>query len=173
MIDSEELFDCLRRLDKNLKWKTKMIAVGGTAMVLEKLKDSTKDIDFCVATKKDFDMIKKAKNKIKSRLKIDLWHGGYIFCLQLPENYILKSKLLKITFKNIELRILNPLDMIITKTSRLNQRDIEDIQEIIKKKRIIKSKLISRFNEIKESYPASEKVLKDNFKIVLDEFFKK
>lgn len=171
MINSEDLFGYLKKLDKKLKWRIRMIAVGGTAMVLENLKDSTMDIDFCVETERDYNMLMKAKSSIKSDFKMDLWHSGYIFSLQLPDDYITRARAIKMNFKSIILKVLSPLDIIITKTSRLSQRDIEDIEAVIKKKKIDKRKLIERFNIVKESWPSSDKLLKDNFKSVLKEFF--
>lgn len=138
MISREDLIKYLGRLDKKLEREVKLVAVGGTAMVLEILKTSTKDIDFCAETKEDYEMLMKAIKSVKSDFKIDLWHGGYIFCLQLPGDYVTRAKTVKTHFKNITLKTLSPLDLIITKASRLNQRDIEDIEAIIKSKKINK-----------------------------------
>ena len=171
MISYNDLLGYLKKLDKILEWKIKLVAVGGTALVLERLKASTKDIDFCVETKKDYGMLIKAIKKIEDSFKIDLWHDGYIFTLQLPEDYIARSKTVKTGLKSITLKILSPSDIILTKVSRLNQRDIEDIESVIKNKKIDKKRLIGRFNIVKKSYAGSEKVYEENFKSILKWFF--
>ncbi|MCG2717920.1 MAG: DUF6036 family nucleotidyltransferase [Nanoarchaeota archaeon] len=171
MISSDDLLDFLRKIDEKLKWKVTLVSVGGTAMTLAGLKDSTIDIDLCIETKQDYDMFKKEKDKFKKIIKkVDLFLGGYIFCVQLPEDYLKKSKLVKTNFKNIELRFLNPVDIVVTKTFRLNERDMEDIQSVLKTKKVSKEKFKSRFNEVKDSYAGSEDDANHNFRVVLREF---
>lgn len=168
MISTKELLGFIENIDKKLNKELILIAVGGTAMTLLGLKESTKDIDFCTLTQKDKEIfLKQAKN---SKFKIDVWYDGYIFALQLPKDYIKKSKEFK-KYKYLNLRILNPIDIVLTKTARLNQRDVEDIEALAK--HINKKTLIKRFNEIKESIPGSEKQYEENFKLILKEFFSK
>jgi len=155
-------------LDKRLRDNTTIVAVGGTAMVLMNLKESTIDVDFCIDNQKNYTTIKNIN--MKSPFKVDLFHSGYIFTLQLPDDYASRARL-HAKFKNIKLKILSPIDIIITKGSRLNQRDVEDIKTLVSKKKISKEKLISRFKEVKKSWPSSDKVLEDNFKFILEEFF--
>src|SRR3989344_7248621 len=99
MIDSKEIISYLKKLDQELGTKTIMVAVGGTAMVLMGLKESTIDVDFCIDNKQNYDMIR--KNSIKSPFKVDLFHSGYIFTLQLPEDYIRRARSYKAGLKNI------------------------------------------------------------------------
>ncbi|MFC1733350.1 DUF6036 family nucleotidyltransferase [candidate division KSB1 bacterium] len=169
MIDKSNLLDFLKKLDKMLKDKATILAVGGTAMVLMDLKESTIDVDFCIDNKKNYDVIK--KTRIRSPFKVDLFHSGYIFTLQLPEDYIRRARPYKTTLKNINLKILSPIDIIITKGSRLNQRDVEDIKLIISRKKINKDDIRKRFSEVKGSWPGSDKVFDENTKFILKEFF--
>ncbi|MBS3137581.1 hypothetical protein J4232_04045 [Candidatus Woesearchaeota archaeon] len=171
MIDQQQLLDYLDQLDALLQKKITLVAVGGTALCLMNLKESTKDVDFCAATKQEFEMIKQASKKVKTIFKIDLYHTGYIFCLQLPDDYIFRARSFPSNFKNISLKTLSPIDIIITKTGRLNQRDIEDIEAVIKNKKVDKIELIDRFNIIKKSIPSNDAVFEENFKMVLKEFF--
>lgn len=167
MISRDDLLGFLKGLDKRIKSRTTMVAVGGTAMVLMGLKESTKDVDFCVDSQNDYRIIR----KIKSDFRVDLFYNGYIFCLQLPEDYIRRARALKTGLKMLNIKILSPIDIVITKSSRLNQRDIEDIRAVISKKKISREKLVSRFNEVKKSWPSSDKTLEENFRFVLREFF--
>lgn len=169
MISREDLLRFLKGLDKRIKTRITMVAVGGTAMVLMGLKESTKDVDFCVDNKKHHDLIRRLR--IKSDFKVDLFYGGYIFCLQLPSDYTIRARALKTGLKMLNIKILSPIDVVITKSSRLNQRDIEDIKEVVSKKKISRERLILRFNEVKKSWPSNDKMLEENFRFVLREFF--
>src|SRR3989344_5357194 len=133
-----------------------MVAVGGTAMVLMGLKESTKDVDFCISDKKGFEIFRNAN--IKSDFKVDLFHSGYIFCLQLPDDYIRRARSFNTGLKKINLKILSPLDLVVTKASRLNPRDIDDIKEVVRKKKIKKEELLARFGIVKKSWPGSDNV---------------
>jgi len=170
MIDLKDVLAFLKDIDGRLNKHIMLIAVGGTAMVFLNLKESTKDVDFCIESKylKDFNNARKEKEEFR----IDIFKDGYIFCQQLPEDYIKMSILFKdFSFKNIELRCLNPLDIIVTKVNRLNERDKEDIAALIKTKRIKKERLIQRFDEIKKSYALSDADLEYNFKWLIKTFF--
>ncbi|MBU0536036.1 MAG: hypothetical protein KKE20_03660 [Nanoarchaeota archaeon] len=169
MISNKELLEYIKKLDQKLNKKIRIIAVGGTAMVLMNLKESTIDVDFCIDNKENYDIIRKIR--IKSPFKVDLFHSGYIFTLQLPEDCIKRARTYKTGLKNIILKVLSPIDIIITKGSRLNQRDIEDIGTLMKKKKISKRDLVSRFNKVKESWPSSDEQLEQNIRFILKEFF--
>lgn len=167
MISREDLLKFLKELDKRIKSKTTIVAIGGTAIVLMGLKESTKDVDFCVGSKEDCEVFR----RVKSDFKVDLFYGGYIFCLQLPPDYIRRARALKTGFKMLKIKILSPIDIVITKGSRLNQRDIEDIREVVSRKKVSREKLVLRFNEVKKSWPSSDKELEENFRFILKEFF--
>ena len=164
MIDRNELVKWLRSIDKKLHSKITLIAVGGTAMTLLGLKSSTRDIDFCIKSdeKKDFE---KALDK---KFKIDIFSDGYIFSEQLPADYVEKSKEIA-KMKNITLKALNPVDIIITKAARFIARDEEDIEAL--SKYVDKDELIKRFNEVLKSYSGKEEDYKYHIKIILKRFF--
>lgn len=170
MIANKNLLEWLKKIDNKLNRKIIIIAVGGTALTLMNLKESTKDIDLCVE-KSDYELLRKAIPKDKFRA--DIFQDGYIFCLQLPEDYIKLSKdYEKKIFKNILLKLLNPLDIIITKAARYNARDEEDIALIINKISINKDKLIKRFKEASLTFAGSDNNFSYNFKIMLKRYFK-
>ena len=148
-----------------------MIAVGGTAMTLLGLKDSTEDVDFCIENEKDYKMVDECRLRIKNEIRIDLFKEGYIFSVQLPEDYIKLATKSNIKFTNMNLRQLNPLDIIISKTDRLNQRDIEDIKMLVKKKRVDKKRLTKRYKLVTKFLPGHEENFKYNMKYVLNNLF--
>ncbi len=165
MITKDDLLSWLRKVDKKLKRKMIVIAVGGTAMTLLGLKSSTMDIDFCLNSEYR-DEFKKALDK---KFIVDLFVDGYIFSEQLPLDYLEKSSKL-IEMDNIELRILCIEDLIITKTARLNARDEEDIRALAKHAN--KNNLIHRFNQVMETYAGNEEDFKYHFSLVLNRYFR-
>ena len=171
MISKLDLKEYLDLIDKQLQQKITVVAVGGTAMTLYGLKEATKDVDFCVQTKGDWAAIQSAAKKTRSNFRLDLFQGGHIYALQLPDNYAKKAQPIKTKLRNLEVRLLSPIDIIITKTARLNERDIEDIRTLVSKKRVDKKKLMERFGLVKGSYVASDRDFQARFEQVMKEFF--
>lgn len=169
MITRKDLLDWLKRIDTRLKKKITLIAVGGTAMTLLNFKESTIDVDFDIS-REDYDSF---KNAIDKTFHVDIFVDGYIFSEQLPDDYAkIAFDFKNIGFKKINLRILHPMDIILTKAARYNARDEDDIAALVKKIKIDKEKLKSRFNEILGSYAGSEYVFRDNFETILKKHFK-
>ncbi len=134
-----------------------LYAIGGTAMTLKGIKESTKDIDFL--TTKDYKtlskILKQAGLKEISNIqicniwyfndrRIDFFYNGYIIGTGLENDWKEKSELIR-TIGKIKLFLLNWYDLIITKLARSENRDIEDILAIIKKEKIDIKKLKERY----------------------------
>ena len=83
MITKDDLVSWIRAVDKRLDKKIVVIAVGGTAMTLLGLKSSTRDVDFCVFSKDK----KEFEGALDDKFPVDVFLDGYIFCLQLPDDY--------------------------------------------------------------------------------------
>lgn len=170
MSTKKDLIKWLKDIDTKLDKSITLIAVGGTAMTLLNLKESTKDIDFCIDSK-DYNRFKRLVKD--SKFKVDIFTDGHIFSEQLPDDYIdISSEYKEADFENIKLRILDPLDIIITKAARYNERDEEDIAALAKAVDVDKSKLIRRFKEVLETYAGSEKDFEYHFEIILERHFK-
>ena len=165
MIAKSDLLKWLHGMDKRLNKKITIVAVGGTAMTLLGLKSSTIDVDLCINSKdkKDFE---KALDK---KFKVDIFTDGFIFSEQLPPDHIEMSKEI-LELKNITLKALSPMDIVITKAARLNARDEEDIGVLAKY--VKKEELMKRFNEVVGTYAGDEKIYRYNFEVVLKRFFK-
>jgi len=167
-LDNIKLLDFLGEVDKELSHKIVVVAVGGTAMTLVKAKPSTIDIDFTIPGE-FYDEFAKAKKIVNPGFRVDLFHDGAVFTTMLPEDYLKKSKLVRTSLKNIQLRTLDPVDIIITKIARLDKRDEQDIESCIKKFKIKKSQITKRSKEI--GYAGNDKVFKGNLEIMLKKFF--
>jgi hypothetical protein len=154
----------LEMVDKELKKPLELTALGGTAMTLLKLKDSTMDIDLNVDGK-EFRDFKKILERLGHGYKIDLYADGLVFSQQLPGDYTQKRILIKTNYKNIKLYALHPLDIVVTKLGRLNDRDIEDIKTCVRKRKLTKGQINLRAMRVK--YVGNEEVYKTNLKYVL------
>ena len=136
-------------------------------MTLFDLKSSTIDIDF-TAPANDVREFKDALSRIPHGFKIDCWEDGMVFSQDLPGDYLSKSILIK-KMKKIELRALHPLDIVVTKIGRLDERDKQDIETCIKKFKLTKSQIRERASQVQ--YVGRDKNYKINLSHVLKQFF--
>jgi hypothetical protein len=153
-VESKTLTEFILEFDKHLSRRMRIIAVGGTALTLLGKKASTKDIDFCFvqdSDKKSFVKIARRLGYISESarlvcrdLTIDVYSNGYIFCVQLPSDYAANAVKIR-EMQKIDLFALSPLDLIITKASRFNDRDKEDILTIIDAYDVSLQELVSRW----------------------------
>ena len=160
--------DTFLQLLADLDEELELYAIGGTAMILKNIKETTKDIDFL--TTENQEKIRKLfnlaglKEKDASKLcniwhlediRIDLFYDEFIFGFSLPDDWKDKSEHIKDIGK-VKLYILNWQDIIITKIARNERRDIDDIIDIIKAENI-------NFEDLKERYykSAEESIISD------------
>ena len=166
-IDKSALFDFLTILNEELEKNITIVTVGGTAMTLLDIKSSTIDIDFTIPStdKHEFD---KAMLGIQPDLKIDVYMDGWIFSQGLPSDYLEKSIKIK-EFDKILLLALNPIDIVVTKIGRLDERDLQDIERCIKINNLSKTEIMNRGN-ITE-YAGNRDNYDHNLKFVIMHFF--
>ena len=160
--------DTFLQLLADLNEELELYAIGGTAMILKNIKETTKDIDFLttenqekirklfnLAGLKEKDISKLCNIWYLENIRIDLFYDEFIFGINLPGDWKDKSEHLKDIGK-VKLYILNWQDIIITKVARNEQRDIEDATDIIKAENI-------NFEELKERYYnlAEESIISD------------
>ncbi len=167
-LDNSRLLDFLGEIDKEFKRKIVVVAVGGTAMTLLKAKSSTIDVDFTIPGEY-FEEFQQAINNVRPGFRVDLYHDGAVFINMLPDDYLKRSKLIKTRLKNIELRALNPVDIVVTKIGRLDDRDKQDIESCIKKFRLKKGQITKRAAQL--GYAANDEVFRINLRNVLKQFF--
>lgn len=143
--DLETFLQLIADLDEEIE----LFAIGGTAMVLAGIKESTKDIDFL--TTLDYNTIKKhfgltgLREKDSSKLcnkwfldnkiRVDLFYDGYIMGITLEDDWKELSRKIR-TVGKLKLYILNWYDIIITKIARSETRDIKDVLGIIESQKI-------------------------------------
>ncbi len=167
MVDKDELLDFLETLDKKLEKQIELIAVGGTAMTLLGIKTSTIDIDFEVKSE-DHSTLKKGLSILPHGYRIDIFTNGLIFSQQLPDDYREKSVPIK-HFKNIRLLALQPVDIVVTKIGRLNERDKEDIKSCIEKFGLTRRQIKERAQKVE--YIGKGELYKDSLEHAIKLFF--
>ncbi len=168
-VSKERLLSVLDPFDKQLHSRILLIAVGGTAMTLLGIKASTKDIDFNIPGKTDFDEFNKLYRKIAPGVTIDYYGSNMVFSEALPKDYIAKASDYKSNFKNIALKVLDPIDIVCSKISRGSDADIEDIRDCIKIYKLKKNRVAVRSKQY--SRAGSDRAFKANLKIILETLF--
>lgn len=166
--DKKRLLDFLEILDKEIIEKITLVAAGGTAMTLLDMKTSTIDIDFTIPSQ-DVREFEDALKKIPHGFKIDYWTDGMVFSQILPLDYLEKSIPIKTKLKNIKLKALNPLDIVVAKMGRLDERDLHDIKACIKKFKLTKNQIKKRAKDVE--YVGREENYKINLQHVMKTFF--
>ena len=93
-----------------------------------------------------------------------------MFVTVLPDDYLEKSRPIATNLKNIDLRALDPVDVIITKIARLDGRDAQDIESCITNFQITQKQIEQRAKDM--NYAGNNEVFVSNLKTVLRRFFK-
>lgn len=165
-MDRTNLLSLLERIGNRLEKKITLVAVGGTAMTLLGLKNSTIDIDF-TGPVSDIEIFKEIEATIPHGFRIDTWTCGDVHISQLPADYLEKSITITQDIKQILLKSLNPVDIVVSKIGRLEGRDIQDIEICIQICEISLDDIRSRAEEVIELYPANEKVYRIHLEQIL------
>lgn len=154
----DDLVRLLRTVDEDLDRRITLVLIGGTALTFLGIKDSTRDIDINIPRRADLKELARVFTALGFQggddvrwitdqgFPIDVFVGDYIFAISLPEGYVERS--LRIgDFHNIDLYALNGIDLIITKLTRADERDYDDIRALFKWGSIDHRDLIERYIE--------------------------
>ena len=167
-LNKQVLLDFLEELDKELEREITVVAVGGTAMTLHNAKASTIDVDFTIPAE-DYAEFHRVLDLVPHGFKVDTWNNGMVFSQDLPDDYLENSRPVRTKMKNMKLKTLDPLDIIVTKIGRLNERDKEDIATCIKKFKITKAQIRKRAKQV--IYTGREENYEINLNHVMKKFF--
>ena len=182
-IDKHSLVDLLAQWNNFLKRKIHLIACGGTALTLQDIKPSTKDIDFIVPSDAEYKyLLKTLKELGYKQLTGSGWRGSgdpFIFDL-FPGKCIHTTELLHspmeddkhIPFKefsNLYIGILNHYDLICSKLFRGTRIDFDDCLMLYraKKGQVDITHLKAHFKEM-ASYDISEEKIITNMTHFID-----
>ena len=143
----------IKTLDKNLKEKVEIIAIGGTALALLNQRAYSKDIDICYLDCKspiDFaqTVVDTAKEIGIEPKDIEMFHGFEMTLLNFPEFSERSTSYEKLSLKNIEFKIMNLIDMALSKIDRGEPKDRKDVRYLLDNKMINLKTLQSRYIDI-------------------------
>ena len=144
-IDKERLWSILEAWDPYMPKKVHLIACGGTALTIQNIKISTKDVDFLVPVKEEYaaliSIIKKLGysqitgsgwSRGKGDFIFDFFPGNTVYITELLDSPLKKGNHVKIkTFKKIYVGALNDYDLVVTKMFRGTSVDIDDCLALI------------------------------------------
>ncbi|MFH1668991.1 MAG: nucleotidyltransferase [Candidatus Woesearchaeota archaeon] len=159
---ANELFELLNSISKYLERKIKFYALGGTALTILGIKQSTLDVDIDICSKKDYEYLCSIFEKIgfkrlgtirwqtQEGLFFDLFEGSNILGTALLSDFVSKSKFIR-SFDNIELYTMSLDDIIISKLARGDPRDFDDIRRIFETQKIDLKELVKRYEDTMET----------------------
>src|SRR3989338_6215394 len=143
-IHKEDLWNILEGWDTYLPGKVHLVACGGTALTVQVIKPSTKDVDFIVPIQDEYEVLIRTLQKLGYKqvtgsgwsrndgFIFDLFLGDRVYITELLESPLKKGnhRLIK-KFKKLYIGALNDYDLIITKMFRGSSVDIEDCMALI------------------------------------------
>jgi acetyltransferase-like isoleucine patch superfamily enzyme len=100
---------------------------------------------------------------------IDYYSDNTVFTEVLPEDYLSIASDYNSDFKNIKIKVLNPVDIICSKISRSNEADIEDIKSCIKIYNLKRSAVAKRAGLYARA--GSDKVFLGNLRFIMENLF--
>lgn len=168
-LDSSELIEFLEEVEKVLSRSITIVGVGGTALTLLGIKPSTRDVDFTIPGE-DYDKFQDALRSTPHGFKVDCWKDGAVFSQMLPDDYVRKSSDIR-KLKRIRLKALSPVDIVVTKIGRLDERDKQDIEACIKRFKLRKDQIARRARQVE--YVGRQGNYETNLKYVLENLFKR
>jgi len=167
-VDASRVLEFLELIGAELPREITLVAVGGTALTLLKVKPSTRDIDF-TGPGPDIDVFRRALKEVPHGMKVDTWPDGQVFSQFLPSDYLKRSRRVARLTK-VDLRSLHPVYIIVTKAGRLDARDEQDIRDCIRAFRVSKAAIARRAARVE--YVGNRDNYEHNVGLVLRSFFK-
>jgi hypothetical protein len=188
--------DTLDNWDSLMNFRVHLIACGGTALTLLKIKDSTKDIDFIVPEENEYQRLMKFLKHLNYGDKggglaheddpnfiYQFWCGSRVFTTDLLDSPLEKGKHILIKkWTDIYLGALNLIALIITKMFRGDQVDRDDCIAAFATGQVNPEELLDRYSETAGYDLNPEKVMQNivslaedlsEKQLISNEFYKK
>lgn len=166
-LDQERLMDFLSTVETHLQEPITLVGAGGTALVLLDVKPSTIDVDF-TGPRPSIERFRRTLDGIPHGFKVDTWGGGYVFTTRLPGDYLDRSRSPPVAdaLDRIDLRTLDPVDLVVTKIARFNQRDQDDIRRTVQAFDLRPEAIRSRASQVE--VVGNEEVFEHNLEVAID-----
>ena len=195
-LSANDLLDTLDNWNSLMNFRVHLIACGGTALTLLKIKDSTRDIDFTVPMHKEYDRLMKFLGDLGYEEKggglahdddphfiYQFWRGNKVFTTDLLDSPLDPGKHILIKrWSHIYLGALNLKDLIITKMFRGTSVDRDDCIAAFATGQVKAEELFERYSEAARYDLNPEKMMKNfvylveglhELELVGDEFLEK
>jgi hypothetical protein len=195
-LSANDLLDTLDNWNSLMNFRVHLIACGGSALTLLKIKDSTRDIDFTVPMHKEYDRLMKFLGDLGYEEKgggfahdddpnfiYQLWRGKKVFTTDLLDSPLDSGNHIPIKrWSHIYLAALNLTDLIITKMFRGTSVDRDDCIAAFATGKVNAEKLLERYSETARYDLNPEKMMKNlvylaeglrELKLVSDKFLEK
>ncbi len=165
-LSQEQLMDIMAIWNRFLKRKIHLIACGGTALTLQGIKNTTKDVDFMVPVAVEYEYLIKTLKQLGYQSRtgagwktpndpyiFDLYRGKRIHTTELLESPLKQGqhKFIK-EWQHLYIGVLNHYDLIISKLFRASSADVEDCLTLYQAK-----KEEIDFNELERKYKETAK----------------
>jgi len=186
-IDKQGLWNILEQWDKYIPGKIRLVACGGTALTLQDLKESTKDVDFLVPEENEYRILIQAIKRLGYRqsagsgwarddgFKFDLFAGKKVFTTELLESPLEeKNHILIRALRKLYVATLNDYDLAISKLFRGDGADIQDCLILVQArgKKFDLEEFKARYRETAK-YEINEKRMLNNLEGFLSSLFEK
>lgn len=174
-LGKQDLWDILELWDPFLPRPVRVVACGGTALTLQELKESTKDVDFLVPDLDEYKALLSTIQKLNYRqvtgsgwakddgFIFDLFKGKVVFTTELLDSPLDEGMHIPIkAFKKLSVSALNDHDLIISKMFRGSGVDIDDCKRLIRgRKEFDLEKLKERYKETAQYDLQPEKMMRN------------
>ena len=174
-ITDRELIQTIDNWERLIHFNVNLIGCGGTALTLLKIKDSTKDIDFIVPHRKEYERLMKFLRSLGYKEKggglahpddpyflYQFWVGNRVFTTDLLDSPLEPGKNTPIKkWRHIYLGALNIQDIIITKMFRGIQVDVDDCVAAFAASEIDPDELWKRYTEAAKYDLNPDKMIKN------------
>lgn len=139
-------YQFLENLNAAVKRKVTVTLIGGNALCALGLKDRTRDVDLVVrSTQREVAAFCREYLQ-RYKVKVDFFVDGLFHSVRVAD-YLQKAFSVNAPeFPNLEVKILNIYDVILTKTLRFIERDQVDIKNVVSQMPISASELDNRAN---------------------------
>ncbi len=153
MLYSREIIESLiKTLDNKLTERVEVIAIGGTALSLLEERLYSKDIDLCYKSNSPSDFAQAVVDSAKEigidPKDIEMFGGFDMTYLEIPKFSERAIPYRGFSIRNIELKIMHPADIILSKIYRGERKDIEDITLLLDNTIVTLKELRRRFLEV-------------------------
>lgn len=145
-LTKQGLWDILESWEEYIPSRIRLVACGGTALTLQDIKESTRDVDFVVPDGDEYDALIRTIKKLGYRpasgsgwaidgdpFIFDLFKGQRVFTTGLLDSPLEAGRHIPLReIGKLQISALNDLDLVISKMFRADAIDVQDCSALIK-----------------------------------------